>query len=286
MSNQRRRNDPSLSIEPLSPALGAAISGVDLSQPLDAPTFDAIKNAFLGHLVLVFPEQNLAPRAQVAFTERFGAVEGHPLKSRRSLDEAPGLHVLESRPGHRGGRNDWWHSDITFGERPPALSILHAREIPGGGKGDTLFCNMYAAYDGLSPGLRRAIDGLTALHDARKLIARNLSDENDERPIEQTLPPVEHPVVRTHPETGRRALYVNEYFTHSFGGMTEAESRPLLDLLVRHAVRPENVFRHRWRKGDVVLWDNRCAMHYAVLDYGPHDVRVMHRTTAAGDRPR
>ncbi len=286
MSMAAPRDESLPTVERLGPALGAAVSGVDLNAPVDAATFATIQDAFHEHLVLLFRDQWLTPAAQVAFTERFGRVEGHPLKSRRALDEASGVHVLENVPGHRGGRNDWWHSDISFGAIPPALSILHARAIPADGKGDTLFCNMYAAYESLSPGLRRVLDGLTALHDARKLIARNKSAENDEQPISLTLPPAEHPAVRTHPETGRRALYVNDYFTHRFGDMTEAESRPLLDLLIAHATRPENVYRHRWRKGDVIMWDNRCTMHYALYDYGPSEVRVMHRTTAAGDRPR
>jgi taurine dioxygenase len=286
MSMTAPRHQSSLTVERLGPALGAAVSGVDLNAPVEAATFAAIKAAFHEHLVLLFRDQWLAPAAQVAFTERFGRVEGHPLKSRRALGEAAGVHVLENLPGHRGGRNDWWHSDISFGAIPPALSVLHAREIPENGKGDTLFCNMYAAYANLSPGLRRMLDGLTAVHDARKLIARNESEENDEQPISLRLPPAEHPAVRTHPETGRRALYVNDYFTHRFGDMTEAESRPLLDFLIAQATRPENVYRHRWRKGDVIMWDNRCTMHYALYDYGPSEVRVMHRTTAAGDRPR
>lgn len=286
MSVVAPRCESLITVERLGPALGAAVSGVDLNAPVDAATFAAIKDAFHEHLVLLFRDQWLTPAAQVAFTERFGPVEGHPLKSRRALDEASGVHVLENLPGHRGGRNDWWHSDISFGAIPPALSILHARAIPEGGKGDTLFCNMYAAYASLSPGLRQVLDGLTAVHDARKLIARNELVENDEQPIALRLPPAEHPAVRTHPETGRRALYVNDYFTLRFGDMTEAESRPLLEFLIAHATRPENVYRHRWRKGDVIMWDNRCTMHYALYDYGPSEVRVMHRTTAAGDRPR
>ena len=164
-------------------------------------------------------------------------------------------------------------------------SLLYGLEVPEG-RGDTMFCNMYAAWDGLSLGLRTLLSGMTAMHSAETLVARNRSGENSEQSISQLPEPVEHPVARTHLETGRKALYVNEYFTRHFADMTEAESRPLLDYLIAFATRPENVYRHRWRQRDILMWDNRCTMHYGVRDYSEEHRRVMHRTTAQGDRPR
>ena len=192
--------------------------------------------------------------------------------------------MLENRSGLPGARNDFWHSDISFGTEPPLGSVLRAIEVPEG-YGDTMFCNMYAAYEAHTPAFRQMLDGLTAAHSAARLAERNRDPGNNGLPIPEVPPAVTHPVVRTHPESGRKALYVNPYFTQRFTGMSDDESRPLLDYLCAEAVRPENVYRHRWRKGDVLMWDNRCAMHYAVMDYDESMVRLMHRTTAAGDRP-
>ena len=273
-----------LELRPLSGALGAEVIGVDLSRPLDDAAFAAVHAAFLEHIVLLFRDQEMAPAQQIAFTRKFGRVEPHPLHSRRGLDGHPEVLVLENRSGLPGARNDFWHSDISFGAEPPLGSVLRAIEVPEG-HGDTMFCNMYAAYAAHSPAFRRMLDGLTAEHSARRLAERNRDSGNDGLPIPDVPPPVTHPVVRTHPESGRRALYVNPYFTRRFSGMRDDESRPLLDYLCAEAVRPENVYRHRWRKGDVLMWDNRCAMHYAVMDYDDSMMRLMHRTTAAGDRP-
>ena len=214
----------------------------------------------------------------------FGPVEPHPLASRRGIEGHPEVLVFENKKGTPGARNDFWHSDISFAEKPPACSVLYARTITEG-CGDTMFCNMYHAYDELAEGMRRMLDGLTAMHTSAPLAQRNRAGVSDGRPIADIPPPAEHPAVRTHPETGRKALYVNPYFTSHFAAMTEDESRPLLEFLHLHATRPENVFRHRWRQGDLLLWDNRCAMHYAVYDYDDTKPRLMNRTTAAGDRP-
>jgi taurine dioxygenase len=275
-----------IQVRPLGGALGAEVTGVDLAQAAtDGSLFAEVHRAFLDNLVLVFPDQNITPTEQVAFTERFGEVIGHPLKSRRHLEEAPAVHALENFPGHRGGRNDWWHSDISFGEVPPMASLLYGLEVPEG-YGDTMFCNMYAAWAQLSAGLREMLGDLSAMHSAETLAARNDGGENNEQGLSHLPPPVAHPVARTHPETGRIALYVNAYFTKRFADMSEAESKPLLEFLLAQATRSENVYRHRWRQRDVVMWDNRCSMHYGVLDYDETQRRIMHRTTAQGDRPR
>jgi len=268
----------------LTGALGAEIAGLDLSRPLDDAVFAEVEAAFHEHVVLVFPDQNWTPAQQVAFTARFGPVEEHPLRSRPGLPEHPEVLVLVNKPGTRGARNDIWHSDISFSETPPLGSVLYGLQIPEG-RGDTMFCNMIRAYAALSPALREMLRPLRALHSAAGLAQRNNAGDNNASPIAEVPDAVEHPVVRTHPGSGRLALYINPWFTERFAGMTHEESRPLIDFLCTEATRPENVYRHRWRPRDVVMWDNRAAMHYAVRDYDETMVRIMHRTTALGDRP-
>lgn len=273
-----------LTITALGGALGGEATGIDLAKPLDDGDFAEVERAFAAHLVLVIRDQKLAPADQVAFTRRFGAVEPHPLRSRRGADGFPEVLVIENRPGMPGARNDEWHSDITCSERPPALSVLQALVVPQA-LGATMYCNMYRAYETLSAGMRRMLEDMNALHSAESLVRRNNEPGTDALPIAETPPPVSHPVVRTHSVTGRPALFVNPSFTIGFDGMTREESAPLLAFLYDHATRPENVYRHAWRPGDVVMWDNRCTMHYAVHDYDETTPRLMHRTTAAGERP-
>lgn len=276
-----------MQLRPLTGALGAEITGVNLAGEFDNATFSAIHDAFLDHHVLVFPDQSLTPERQIAFMRRFGAVEAHPMASRPGHEEFPELLVLENRPGHPGASNDFWHSDISCAEVPPMSSLLHALTIPEGGRGDTMFCNMVRAYETLSDGMRAMLDDMTAEHTGDAIRRRNAKQAGtDARQITEADVPVStHPVVRRHLDSGKKALYVNEFFTSRFSGMTEDESRPLLDFLVDWATRPENVYRHRWRVGDAVMWDNRATMHYAVKDYDESMLRKMHRTTAAGDRP-
>jgi len=274
-----RRTHERIGIRPASGALGAEISGVNLSHPLDDDVFAEIQHAFHDHLVIFFRDQTIDPADQVAFTERFGPTEPHPL-GMRGLDDHPAVMVLENRPGKLGPRNDFWHSDISFAEKPPALSMLYSIEATEG-RADTMFCNMYAAYEELSERLRTILDGLDAVHDADQLV-----NEVPSRVQAREVPPgVVHPVVRTHPGSDRRALFVNPYYTSHFVGMTREESQPLLEYLYARATRHENIYRHKWRVGDVLMWDNRCAMHYAVRDYDDSLTRYLHRTTAAGDRP-
>lgn len=274
-----------MKIHELSGALGAEMRGVDLAS-LDDAERAAIRDAFHQHLVLVFRDQDLSAAAQMAFTELFGPVEPHPLRTRRTVDDFPAVLILENAKGRPGARNDYWHSDISHAERPPAVSVLHALKVPDG-RGDTMFCNMYRAYEGLSAGLRAALRGMRALHSGRATLARS-QEHNDARKIDpsEIKPPRAHPAVRTHPETGRAALFVNPHFTIGFEDMTEDESRPLLEPLYAAAIGPENAYRHRWRAGDVVMWDNRCTMHYAIKDYTEDMTRLLHRTTAGGDVPR
>lgn len=269
-----------ITARPLSGTLGAEIGGVDLSRPIEDQIFAEVREAFHRHLVIVMRGQRIEPEHLVAFTEKFGPAEPHPLGSRRGLGDHPNVMVLENKPGKPGPRNDFWHSDISFDDVPPLGSILYAIEVTEG-RADTMFCNMYEAYEGLSAGLKSVLDGMTAQHSAEKLV----QEVPNRLSIDVSPPSVTHPVVRTHPGTGRKALYVNPHYTMNFTGWTPEESQPLLDMLTARATRPENVFRHHWRAGDVLMWDNRCVMHYAVRDYDDTMPRLMYRTTAAGDRP-
>ena len=252
-----------LAVTPLAGLIGAEVD-VDL-RTLDDAAFDAVHRAFLDHLVLVFPNQELSPDDQLAFARRFGHLYLYP--------HGPGIESHEfvlpiNLPsGIRRGR---WHSDATFDETPPAISILSARELPSRG-GETAFANQYAAYDALSDGMKKLCASLEAVHDA--------SSHN--RPNETST----HPVLRTHPKTGRTALFVNSEFTRRFAHMTTEESEGLLKFLTDHAHRPEFCYVHRWRPGDVVMWDNRAAQHYPVMNRPEGEARRMWRVTVAGGRP-
>ncbi|MCH9674179.1 MAG: TauD/TfdA family dioxygenase [Gammaproteobacteria bacterium] len=272
-----------LCVTPLCPALGARVEGLQLNEPITAEVLPVLRQAFLEHVVLVFPRQDLEPDSQIAFTEHFGAVRSHPLNTRRHLEGHPGVLVLENRPGQRGARNDYWHSDISHMTDPPNVTVLHARTVPKG-RGDTMFCNMYRAYDGLSAGMKAALGELRALHSGAATMRRSLDESTDARRLDpgEIPAPTSHPVVRTHPESGRPALFVNPHFTTQFEGLQHEESAPWLNMLYAAATRPENIYRHGWSEGDVVIWDNRCAMHYAVRDYDESMPRLMHRTTGFG----
>ena len=254
-------------IQPSATPLAGLIGGeveVDL-RFIDDDVFEYIHRSFLEHVILVFPNQQLTPNDQLAFARRFGDLYRFPHGPGMKSHEL--ILPINMPSGVRRGR---WHSDATFDERPPAISILSARELPSRG-GETAFANQYAAFDALSEGMKRLLAGLEAVHDA--------SSHN--RPEEWTT----HPVLRTHPETGRTALFVNSEFTRRFSHMTVEESAGLLNYLTMHAHRPEFCYVHRWRPGDVVMWDNRAAQHYPVLNRPDGEVRRMWRVTVAGDRP-
>ena len=285
-----KRPDPEstyqhIGVTRLCGALGAEITGVDLSRPL-APTLRSeIRRAFLDHLMIVFRDQDLAPDAQIAFTKLFGPVARHPLYRAAEIDGYPEILVLEHKEGeYFNGRNDIWHSDVTFEEAPALGSVLHCRAC-WEGFGDTMFANQYLAYETLSDSMRSMLDSLQAEHDARLLADRNNAETSNIR-IDEIPAAVRHPVVRVHPETGRRSLFVNAAFTTRILGMGDEESRSLLTYLYRHSAEPRFVYRHRWRVGDLVMFDNRCLMHYVVLDFPSQMHRRMHRTTAGGTRPQ
>lgn len=263
---------------PLSPTIGAELLGVDLAGPLDDSLIAEIRCALLEFKVVFFRDQHIDRAQHIAFSRRFGELEIHP--ATRPDAEHPEILRIEHGPDSRGSENNW-HSDVTWRERPSLGSVLRAIEIPAVG-GDTLFADMYAAYDGLSPEMKRWVCGLTAVHD----IARVFADKLGKRPEElhEKFPPVEHPVVRTHPETGRRLIYVNLGFTDRIKGLSPKESSWLLDHLYQATKNADIQCRFRWQPGSLAFWDNRACQHFAASDYFPQR-RVMERATIAGDRP-
>jgi taurine dioxygenase len=281
-----------LTASPLTGTAGAEIAGVDLRRPLAPEAIGEIRAALVEHKVLVFREQHLSPAELVAFGRSFGELTpAHPVMP--SLEGHPEVLEVDATRSREDPRyrdeyeNDTWHTDVTFMARPPLGSVLQAVVVPPTG-GDTLFADLQAAYDGLSAPLRTLVDGLRAVHDGRGEFGAFLQS-NPEGGLWEgrrftELVPVEHPVVRVHPESGRRGLFVNPTFTTRIVGLSKLESDALLRLLFEHAVAPEYVVRQRWRAGDVVFWDNRSTMHYPVRDYGLHH-RLMQRVTLAGDAP-
>jgi taurine dioxygenase len=273
-----------LTIEPISGALGAEVSGVDLTRPLDDATVTDIRQALLDHLVIFFRDQAIGPAEQLAFAERFGAPEEYPFVN--GLDDFPLVVPILKREHETVNFGGLWHSDTSYLQNPPMATILHAKELPPYG-GDTLFANMYLAYETLSDGLKAVLDGLSAVSIAGKPVASvTRADRIAESgsAADEAAHQAVHPVVRTHPETGRKALYVNVAHTLRFDGMTEEESAPLLDYLYAHQIKPEFTCRFRWSVGALAFWDNRAAQHNPINDYHGHR-RLLHRIILAGDRP-
>jgi taurine dioxygenase len=274
-------------VKPLSPVLGAEIFGVDLSKPLSNAEFDAIHRAFLDHHVIFFRDQTLSPDDQIAFGRRFGTLNIHPYV--KGMEGHPEILEIIKEPHERINFGGGWHSDMSFLEEPALGSQLYAVEVPDVG-GDTLFASQYAAYDALSDGLKQTLSGLRAIHTAAEEYgAKGHSAQKrasmDSEVVGDEVPEFEHPVIRTHPETGRKGLYVNPGFTLRFAGWTRRESKPLLDYLFEVSKREANTCRFRWQKGSLAFWDNRCVWHYALNDYHGHR-RHMRRVTINGDRPR
>jgi taurine dioxygenase len=269
-------------IRPVAGALGAEIEGVDLSRPLEAATIAALRRALLEHLVLFFRGQKLTPQQQLAFARAFGEPVEYP--QLKGLPDCPLITPVVKLEHERVNFGGVWHSDTTYLERPPMGSMLYAIEIPPYG-GDTLFANQYLAYEALSDGLKRTLDGLVGVNTSTKAAAsKTREDRMRAAGAELKVLVGEHPVVRTHPETGRKALFVNVGHTERFKGWREEESRPLLEFLFAHQVRPEFTCRFRWQSGSLAFWDNRCTQHNPVNDYHGYR-RVMHRVTLAGDVP-
>ena len=275
----------SFAVEPIAGALGAEIRGVDLARPLDDDVVRAIRQALLDHLVVFFRDQQLTPAQFIAFGERFGTLGRYPFVA--GLPDHPEIIEVVKLPHERNNFGGVWHSDTTYLDEPPLGSMLYALDVPPAG-GDTLFANMFVAFESLSEGMRAMLRELRAVNSsARADVSRTREDRIAQSPGNEAQRAFEavHPVVRTHPESGRKALYVNLAHTARFEGMTEAESAPLLDFLFRHQVRPEFTCRFRWTRGALAFWDNRSTQHNPINDYHGH-LRRMLRITIAGDRPR
>ena len=267
-----------LRIEKLTPHVGAEVHGVDLSQPLDERTFKEVHDALIDNGVIFFRDQHLTPEQQKDFGRLFGELHVHPAAP-ALLEGHPEILVIHADEKSKRVAGEVWHSDVSCDPEPPMGSILYMHELPPVG-GDTLFASMYAAYDALSEPMKRFVEGLTAWHDGEHVYRGRygLKDEG------KTFPRAEHPVVRTHPVSGRKALYVNRGFTTRIAQLTRPESDALLEFLYQHVETPEFHCRFRWQVSSVAFWDNRCVQHHAMWDYFPQR-RHGHRVTVRGDKP-
>jgi taurine dioxygenase len=276
------RNYRHVEVRPIAGALGAEVWGVDASRPLAAEVIAEIRQAWLDHLVIFLRDQKLTPQALVAFAREFGEPMEYP--QLKGLPECSLVTPVIKLAHERVNFGGVWHSDTSYLERPPMASMLYAVETPPYG-GDTLFANQYLAYETLSEGLKRTLGALTGMNTSTKAeVSRTREDRLRESGATLKALVGEHPVVRTHPETRRKALYVSVAHTSHFRDWTEAESAPLLDYLFAHHVKPELTCRFAWQPGSLAFWDNRCAQHNPVNDYHGFK-RVMHRVTLAGDKP-
>jgi taurine dioxygenase len=272
-----------IEVRPIAGAIGAEIHNVDVSQDLDDNTIADIRKALLDHCVIFFRDQKLDPERHKAFTRRFGKIFIHPNYVGMQAD--PEIVVITREPGDKHIVGEDWHADTTMVREPPMGAILYGVEVPPYG-GDTLFANQYMAYESLSDGMKKMLSGLKAVHSDRTVAGPQANkNANRSTKVRQDADWREtvsvHPVVATHPETGRKLLYVNASYTQGFDGMTEEESRPLLKYLLEHGHRPEFTCRFRWETGSIAFWDNRVCKHLAIHDAGPFR-RVMRRTQVAG----
>ena len=271
-----------IEVRPIAGALGAEVWGVDASRPLPPEVIVETRQAWLDHLVIFLREQKLTPQALVDFARAFGEPMEYP--QLKGLPECPFVTPVVKLPHERVNFGGVWHSDTTYLERPPMASMLYAVETPPYG-GDTLFANQYVAYDTLSDGLKRTLEGMIAVSTSTKAeVSKTREDRLRESGVTLKALLGEHPAVRTHPETRRKALYINVAHTSHFRNWSEDESAPLLEYLFRHQVRPEFTCRFQWQPGSLAFWDNRCTQHNPVNDYHGHK-RLMHRVTLAGDKP-
>lgn len=266
-----------IQVKSVTPRVGAEVFGVDLSAPVDVQTLSEIQSAFKNHCVLFFRDQDLDHNSQKAFGRLFGELAIHPaIKAPDGHPEIVPIHADENSTKIAGER---WHSDVSCVEEPPLGSILFLHTVPESG-GDTLFANMYAAYDALSDRMKTYLDGLTARHDGEEQYRGRYSNDD----ARKQYPRADHPVVRTHPETGRKCLFVNPIFTTRINELPRLESNTVLSMLHTHCQNEDFQVRFRWKKGSVAFWDNRCVQHLAIWDYYPQ-TRSGFRVTINGDRP-
>jgi taurine dioxygenase len=272
-------------VRPLSDAMAAEVIGLDLSRPLGDAAREAVYEAFLKHQLLVFRDQKLDKPQQIAFTEQFGTLERHTLRN-KGLDDFPLVHVVsnlnEANKPSGTVNSTLWHSDKSFRPEPSLATILHAVTLPPDG-GDTVFANMYAAYDGLTDAEKAELDGVRVIHSwelSRENIGRVMSEEE-----KRDAPSMSHLLVRTHPETGRKCLFMGMHASH-LEDMPMAEGRARIEALEAHATQPQFIYRHRWRAGDFLMWDNRCLLHHADPNFDAALYpRVLHRTCLRGATP-
>jgi len=268
-----------VSVRTLAPIIGTEISGVDLGGEISNTQFDAIHDALLKHVVIFFRDQTMTPEQHKAFGRRFGKLHMHPA-SPNLLEGHPEILLIKANDKSKRVAGEVWHSDVSCDPEPPMGSILYMHETPTNGGGDTMFANMYVAFETLSAPMQRFLEGLSAVHDGEHVYRGRYGWTDPAKAYPRSV----HPVVRTHPETGRKALFVNRGFTTHIEGLKRHESDALLAMLYAHAETPEYQCRFKWEPGSVAFWDNRAAMHHAMWDYFPHS-RLAHRVTIAGDKP-
>jgi len=279
-----------ISVVPVSAAIGAELSGLDLSSGGDTDSFQVIHRALLDHGVVFLRDQSWSRSAQLAFASRFGKLDVHPIAN--GMDDHPEIIRVAKPAGEEAYFGTSWHSDNSFFENPSAITILYGERVPPCG-GDTVFASMERAFEALSDPFKTLLAGLVAVHSASRAYDPRTTGEaryRGDAGIRYTwsdviTEEVEHPIIRTHPETGRKSIYVNAMFTQRIRGLSPIESDAILAMLYAHATRPEFTCRFRWQAGSIAIWDNRCVQHYAVSDYRDFE-RIMYRVTVSGDRPR
>ena len=286
-------NSPAaVSVRRLTGAIGAEVGGIDLAAEGYDNAFPSIYQAFLDHEVIVLRGQDLAPEQLVAFSRKFGPLEAHVLKQ-FNMEENPEVLLIsnvkkDGKPIGAIYAGQYWHSDLSYMAHPTQGSFLHAKRIPSYG-GDTMFCSMTKAYEDLSAPMKAFLGGLSATHDYTNAYDTYFAHLPDRPPLSAEerakVPPVVHPVIRTHPETGRKGIYVNPGFTRRINELSHLESRRVLDLLFEHCFQPQYIYRHMWQVGDLLIWDNRSTCHHAVADYAMSEDRHMIRTSVQGDIP-
>ena len=278
-----------MQIRKISTACGAEVTGLDATQPVAPAQVKALHKALGENGILLFRNVHLTPDQHVAFSKHFGPLEAHVIGD-FALPGRPEIFVVSNvkEQGKLKGAvyaGQYWHSDLSYMQKPSMGSLLLCHEMPEIG-GDTMFANMYLAWDTLSETMREFLEKQSAMHDYSHAYDTYFAHLKERPPLtaeaRAKTPPVEHPMVRVHPETGRKALYVNPGFTKGIVGMPKEEAQPILDFLFRHSTRPEFIYRHKWQVNDMIFWDNRCVMHYALADYDFSVRRHMHRTTIAG----
>lgn len=273
---------PDLEIIPITPLIGAEIKNIDLKDNLTEVSVKKLRSAFLEHSVLFFRDQNLSIDEQKVFGKYFGDLHIHPARDRNGIEGHPEILYINAGPDTSRVNGDDWHSDVSCDQEPPMGSILRIFEAPNNG-GDTLFSSMYAAYEALSEPMKRFLDPLTAVHDGGPNYIDRAKRAGIYKP-DKVFPANSHPIIRTHPETRKKAIYVNKIFTQTIDSVSKDESKAILEFLFQHIAKPAFQCRFKWEKNSIAFWDNRCALHHAMWDYYP-EVRRGYRVTIKGNKP-